>query len=147
MNIQKYKLQIEKQASLGGMATKGVAMAAKRLKTFGAMPTMKRVATGAAAGAALGGTKGAVSGQDGNKVESAVKGAFSGAVTGGLMGNALNNANVAKVGNKVSGIGDKVFDRAVNSTAGSAKVNNAIGNAGMTMSNYGNKIQSYFGGN
>ena len=147
MSVEFYKTQIEKQASLGSLAAKGVSIAAKGLKSFGGMSAMKRIGTGAVIGSGLGAVKGSVTNQDGSKIGGAVKGALSGALTGGLVGNAINNTNIAKLGGKAATLGEKASNSAFNGTFGTGIMNNALNQAGVSMNSYGEKVKKYFGGN
>lgn len=146
MEKEYYKECIEKQASIAGIVSKVAPSIAKGVKSFGALSGVKRIGLGAGVGAGLGAAKGAISNNDGNRFSSALKGVISGGLTGGLIGGSLSNQNVSKMGEKISNLGEKVFDNAAANKFGNGALNTSLGNAGIGMNNYGNKIQNYFGG-
>lgn len=139
----KYKMEIEKQASL---ISKAIPAIAKTIKGVSAAPTMKRVATGTGLGAGIGAIKGVANSEPGSKTNGAIKGAVNGGLLGGLMGKSLSSKNINNLGGKVSELGNRTFDRAASNKFGTGVINSSVADIGMKMDDYGSKMQNYFKG-
>lgn len=141
MNIQVYKEEIEKQASIGAIASKILPAVAKGAKAFGAMSTPKRALIGAGANAALKGiTYKSQPGEQG--VKGRLGAMAGGALSGAMMGSMASNSNISNLGAKASNVGEKIFSKGANMT--SAKASDIVGNIGIGINTTGDKIKNYF---
>lgn len=141
MNIQEYKYEIEKQASLGAIASKVLPAVAKGVKSFGAMSGTKRALIGAGANAALKGVT-----YKPTSSESGIKGRLGamagGALTGATAGLALSNSNVSSAGSQLSKAGEKIFD--LSSKIKSEPGSDMASGAGYAINTFGEKVKDYF---
>ena len=128
MSIDLYKQEIEKRAGLESL----LPTIAKGVKSFSGSSLGKRALIGAGVGAA-GGALTANPNQKGGRLGAAA----SGALTGGLLGANINNKNIASAGKGLVGLGEKAYYNSANSPM--------LGEVGLGMKRYGNKIQNYFG--
>lgn len=137
----KYKMEIEKQASL---ISKAIPTIAKTIKGVSSAPAIKRVATGAGLGAGIGAVKGAVDSNSGSKANGVIRGAINGGLLGGVAGGSFSSKNISNLGGKVSELGNRTFDSAVSNKFGTGVINNSVSDIGVKMDDYGSKIKNYF---